>query len=160
MGKEFLMSKQQLHQIWSARVAEFKASGQSVTAWCAEQDLKPHQLRYWLRKDRESGKPTEWIPLNSGNNTGAAVTIRIGQVVVEVHPGFDPTLLLSVWSRPLLLSMENAVKIAAELQEKCALQEQKIAELTAKVIWFEEQFRLSQHRRFGRSSGPRRTPSS
>jgi transposase len=32
------------------------------------------------------------------------------------------------------------------------LQEQQIAELTAKVRWFEEQFRLSQHRRFGRSS--------
>jgi hypothetical protein len=55
--------------------------------------------------------------------------------------------------------MENAVKFAAELHEKCALQEQtittqkqKIAELTAKVIWFEEQFRLSQHRSFGRSS--------
>ena len=55
--------------------------------------------------------------------------------------------------------MENAVKFAAELHEKCALQEQtittqkqKIAELTAKVIWFEEQFRLSQHRNFGRSS--------
>ena len=48
--------------------------------------------------------------------------------------------------------MENAIKIVAELEEKCALQEQKIAELTAKVIWFEEQFRLSQHRSFGRSS--------
>ena len=48
--------------------------------------------------------------------------------------------------------MESAVKIVAELEEKCALQEQKIAELTAKVIWFEEQFRLSQHKSFGRSS--------
>ena len=90
------MSKQQLRQIWSARVAEFKASGQSVPAWCAEQDLKPHQLRYWLRKDRESGKPTEWIPLNLGNNSETAVTLRVGQVAIEVRPGFDPNLLLSV----------------------------------------------------------------
>lgn len=55
------MSKQQLYEIWSSRVAEFKASGQSVAAWCAEQDLKPHQLRYWLRKRRESRNPTEWL---------------------------------------------------------------------------------------------------
>ena len=89
------MSKQQLHKIWSARVAEFKASGQSVPAWCKEQDLKPHQLRYWLRKNRDSSKPTEWIPLNLGG-TETAVTLRVGQVAVDVRPGFDPTLLLSV----------------------------------------------------------------
>lgn len=50
------------------------------------------------------------------------------------------------------ISMENAVKVVTELQEKCARQEQKIAELTAKVTWFEEQFRLNQHRNFVRSS--------
>jgi len=50
------------------------------------------------------------------------------------------------------ISMENAVNVVTELQEKCARQEQKIAELTAKVTWFEEQFRLNQHRNFGRSS--------
>jgi transposase/uncharacterized coiled-coil protein SlyX len=48
--------------------------------------------------------------------------------------------------------MENAQKIVAELEEKCASQEQKIAELTTKLTWFEEQFRLSQQKRFGRSS--------
>jgi transposase len=40
----------------------------------------------------------------------------------------------------------------AELEARCALQEQQIAELTAKLNWYEEQHRLSLHRRFGRSS--------
>ena len=48
--------------------------------------------------------------------------------------------------------MKNVEKLVAELEEKCALQDQKIAELTAKLVWFEEQFRLSQQRHFGRSS--------
>jgi uncharacterized coiled-coil protein SlyX len=39
-----------------------------------------------------------------------------------------------------------------ELNDKCAQQEQQIAELAAKVKWFEEQFRLSQQKRFGASS--------
>jgi transposase/uncharacterized coiled-coil protein SlyX len=39
-----------------------------------------------------------------------------------------------------------------ELNHKCAQQEQQIAELAAKVKWFEEQFRLSQQKRFGASS--------
>lgn len=39
-----------------------------------------------------------------------------------------------------------------ELQKRCALLEQQNAELAAKLRWFEEQFRLSQQRRFGSSS--------
>ena len=51
-----------------------------------------------------------------------------------------------------LVDMDNTAKTIEELQTKCALQEQQIAELTAKLNWFEEQFRLSQQRQFGRSS--------
>lgn len=38
------------------------------------------------------------------------------------------------------------------LLDKCALQEQQIEELSAKLKWYEEQFRLSQQKRFGASS--------
>jgi transposase len=48
--------------------------------------------------------------------------------------------------------MDTAAKTIAELQNRCALLEQQNAELTAKLTWFEEQFRLSQQRRFGPSS--------
>lgn len=39
-----------------------------------------------------------------------------------------------------------------ELRQKCLLQEQKIAELMAKVTWLEEQFLLSRKKKFGSSS--------
>lgn len=51
--------------------------------------------------------------------------------------------------------MNNALNTAntiTDLQKKCDRLEQQNAELTAKLNWFEEQFRLSQHRRFGSSS--------
>lgn len=48
--------------------------------------------------------------------------------------------------------MNSSTQTIAELQNKCALQEQQIVELTAKLAWFEEQFRLSRQQRFGRSS--------
>ncbi len=38
--------------------------------------------------------------------------------------------------------MENTAQKIQELEHKCAMQEQQIAELTAKVNWFEEQFGL------------------
>ncbi len=48
--------------------------------------------------------------------------------------------------------MQNTAKVIEELETKCALQEQQIAELSTKLTWFEEQFRLSQQKRFGSSS--------
>ncbi len=48
--------------------------------------------------------------------------------------------------------MQNTTEIIEKLEIKCAIQEQQIAELTTKLTWFEEQFRLSQQRRFGSSS--------
>jgi len=55
--------------------------------------------------------------------------------------------------------MQNMSQVVEELEEniealetKCALQESQIAELSAKLTWFEEQFRLSQKRRFATSS--------
>lgn len=59
----------ELRNEWAARVAAFRASGKSASAWCAEHDLKIHQLRYWLRKHSaprmETGDaPTQWLPLN------------------------------------------------------------------------------------------------
>jgi transposase len=48
--------------------------------------------------------------------------------------------------------MNNTAKNIDELQNKCALLEKQVAELTAKLTWYEEQFRLSQQRRFKSSS--------
>ena len=48
--------------------------------------------------------------------------------------------------------MQNTAKNIEYLETKCAHQEQQIAELSAKVNWFEEQHRLNQLKRFGRSS--------
>lgn len=50
------------------------------------------------------------------------------------------------------MSMENTAQKIQELENKCVLQEQKIAELDAKLKWYEEQYRLSQAKQFGRKS--------
>ena len=47
------------------------------------------------------------------------------------------------------LNTTNAIE---QLQSENILLKQQIAELSAKLKWFEEQFHLSQHRQFGRSS--------
>ncbi|WP_297202006.1 transposase [Thermanaeromonas sp.] len=58
--------------------------------------------------------------------------------------------------------MNTAKSIATmtieELRERCAQLEQQVAELTAKLNWFMEQFRLSKKRQFGSSSERTCTP--
>ena len=49
-------------------------------------------------------------------------------------------------------SPDTSTMTIEELKDHCAQLEQQNAELTAKLNWFTEQFRLSQHRQFGSSS--------
>lgn len=92
------MSRVEQQSFWSNMVAIFRASGQSVSAWCIEQDVKPHQLRYWLRKEQASiNTKTSWLPLDLNEAAlQTSLSIKVGRVTIEVRPGFDPKLLLDV----------------------------------------------------------------
>lgn len=48
--------------------------------------------------------------------------------------------------------MENTAQMIQELQDICARQAEQIADLSAKLSWYEEQYRLSQQQRYGRKS--------
>lgn len=96
--------RKELTKQWKARVAAFKESGQGTTEWCAAHDLKPHQLRYWLRKfESEKADATssnsKWVSVevnDKPNETGSNLLIKIGQVTIEVQPGFNPKLLSDI----------------------------------------------------------------
>ncbi len=44
------MTKAEKRKEWEARIARYRASGQSVREWCAVNDVKPERLWYWLRQ--------------------------------------------------------------------------------------------------------------
>ncbi|WP_225220793.1 IS66 family insertion sequence element accessory protein TnpA [Bacillus norwichensis] len=52
---------------WKARYDALKKSGQSVAAWCRDQEIKVHQMYYWVqqfeRGNINSGTPaqTQWL---------------------------------------------------------------------------------------------------
>ena len=50
------------------------------------------------------------------------------------------------------LNIDELQKRCAQLEEQNFQLEHRVCELTAKVQWFEEQFRLNRHRQFGASS--------
>jgi len=101
------MDQTKLKEQWDSRVTDFKASGQTMKAWCAAKSLTIHQLKYWLRKtsDSDSQDPTpaksKWLSLAvSGSVTETrpsnSLIIRIGQSSIEVRADFDAVLLRQV----------------------------------------------------------------
>jgi hypothetical protein len=63
------MDSNQRNQEWASRIADFKSSGQTMSAWCAAHDLSIHQLKYWIKKMNIPGRtnPTapgaNWLPV-------------------------------------------------------------------------------------------------
>ncbi len=97
------MSRVELRKEWELRIAEFRASGQTQSAWCAANNIKLHQLRYWLYKD-ENAKSTSspsanWVTVTMDDSFYKAkdsLQINIGEASIEVKPGFDPSFLANV----------------------------------------------------------------
>lgn len=98
------MTKTELRQVWASQVANFKASGMTTNEWCQAHDLKIHQLRYWIRKFRDeansSSLPSQWLGIDikalEPKSPSNVLTLRVGQVTLEVKPGVDQVLLSDV----------------------------------------------------------------
>lgn len=99
------MEKTELQKEWENRVDEFKASGLSQSRWCRENDLSLHKLRYWLNK-RDSNSSSscqepspKWISVSMeeiNQEPNETLGIKIGEAVIEVKPGFNPSFLAEV----------------------------------------------------------------
>ena len=97
------MTSVEQREQWRERVKAFRASGQSMAAWCVAQGIKPHQLRCWLPRLAQApeadGTP-QWLPVTvheqEASVSGNGMYARIGPDVVEVQPGFDLALLTAV----------------------------------------------------------------
>ena len=86
---------------WEVRVRDFRASGKTAVAWCSEQQVKPHQLKYWIKQYENPKNPPQsphWIAVQVDEQANDTLLIRIGQAVLEVKPGFNRKLLGDVVS--------------------------------------------------------------
>lgn len=86
------------------RLVEYKASGQSIAAWCRENAVSEGQYHYWRRQlgPQPGDKAIKWIAVSpdldaTGGKRPDPMPVHIGQFTVEVKPGFDENLLLTVF---------------------------------------------------------------
>ncbi|GAC43577.1 IS66 family insertion sequence element accessory protein TnpA [Paenibacillus popilliae] len=95
------MTKQeQRRQEWTARVAAYEASGQTMKVWCAEHHVTKDQLRYWLRtlKGRSTAtaatSSVRFVPLAlsepMAHTPSSSLTLYVGSTRIKLTAGFDP----------------------------------------------------------------------
>lgn len=96
--------RKQLHETWRQRVADYRASGMTGSAWCAAHQVKEHRLWYWARKfPQESASESQhgrFISVLTHEPTDTKerppLLIRVQGVEIEIRPGFDTELLRDV----------------------------------------------------------------
>lgn len=89
---------------WKSRYDAWKTSGLSAAEWSRINDVKKHQMYYWIRKFREeeistNERQSKWLTVDvqeiSSHHTGS-VLIHYGALSNEVRPGTDLNLLSDV----------------------------------------------------------------
>lgn len=97
------MANTDLRNEWEKRIADYKASGKSGAAWCADNNVNVHQFYYWIRrfKSNESteAQSSKWLSLEVNNQSeieSGNLLVRVGEVEIEVQSGYNEDLLLNV----------------------------------------------------------------
>jgi len=91
------MAKGHSRNEWEIQIEEFKASGLSQVVWCREKHINLRTFNYWYVKFKnissEQIAPTSWISLKvdepDEKHLPSLITIKLGNAVIEVKPGFD-----------------------------------------------------------------------
>lgn len=100
-----MTNKEQRRQEWAARIKDYKASGQTMAVWCSSNGGSIQQLKYWLRKfkNASSAKPVSasvrWTSISTNevpSLPSSSLILHLGPTRIELEPGFNPDLLLSV----------------------------------------------------------------
>ena len=96
------MDKQERLVYWETTVTEYRASGLSGAAFCRQAGIKASAFRYWVKKldidqrDAEiAEKLPEWISIPVTLKP-SNISVRIGQVTIDVGSGCDEALLMLV----------------------------------------------------------------
>jgi hypothetical protein len=101
------LSDQEKWEMWEQRIANFEASNKSAAEWCRENGVANSTFCTWKQKvqDARKGKQEEvpaasWVEITTKEEEKcepeATMTVRIGEIAIEVKAGYDEQLLQSL----------------------------------------------------------------
>ena len=80
------MTNSEWRSLWQARTAEYEARGLSVREWCEKTGFTVHQLRYWLRKLRNTADSQASLDAGSGWACVELVEDGVADQAVQPNP--------------------------------------------------------------------------
>lgn len=99
----FIKVKRQLRlSHWTSIIQECQSSGQSITSWCEEHDIKPYTYYYWLRIIRQESLncikhenaflriPDSSLPVkDEACGLDGMICVHHLQTLIELPPDYD-----------------------------------------------------------------------
>lgn len=98
------MTQEELQQVWTARIKDYRSSGERVATWCERHGVTNRQLGYWMRKlkrleqEKTIGQ-SPWLSVHVDEDTAipsSSLLVTVGSATIEVRAGFEPSLLVDV----------------------------------------------------------------
>jgi hypothetical protein len=100
------LSDQEKWEMWEQRIADYEASNKSAAQWCRENGVANSTFCTWKQKmqDARKGEQEEvpaasWVEVTEDEEKrepASTMTVRIGEVAIEVTAGYDERLLQSL----------------------------------------------------------------
>jgi hypothetical protein len=109
------MINQEKAKLWRSRLDAFEQSGMNVNQFCRQNSLEPRAYRYWRdrlaevglpfvsNKDSSAGPKTQspsWLCVQPAvpvsPDPRPSLVVKISGAEIEVHSGFDASLLRAV----------------------------------------------------------------
>jgi len=99
------LSRRGTAEQWSARIKDYRASGERIAVWCERNQVSAKQFYYWMRKLKTADQQTpatggqRWVALavaESAATEAAPILVKIGTATIEVRAGFEPSVFAAV----------------------------------------------------------------
>ena len=85
-----------LKQEWTDKIADWRASGLSIAAWCRQHDQNYHRFLYWHRRlEPQQAKAGGFVELSF---RASSLALECNGMTLHLERGFDPELLRDVLS--------------------------------------------------------------
>jgi hypothetical protein len=95
MGNTASGSLAERREHWRGVIAEWRASGNSQTAFCRERGIPAWKLQYWLKRLADGGPVADAPAFAAVSAPGSGLRVALpGGLRLELEAGFDEATLL------------------------------------------------------------------
>lgn len=96
-----MTNKERRLQEWMTRIADYRASGLTMAAWCLAHSFSNEQLKYWIRKTKTTSPSSlspQFVPLTTTDEDSSvsSLVVHIRKARIELRAGFNPQILREI----------------------------------------------------------------